>query len=161
MRVRHEAGRPSSPYPEVHPVSAGPIRPIRWPIMAAAVALVAAALLLPAVHRGFAQEPDGTLVIAKVVPGDPGDTTTFFATLAPCAEPKEGKTFGFSQLEPASVSLAPDCWLVSEQPPRGYLNLGWSLGKLDSDGRPACPEAIEVRAREAEVKVGAGDSVVL
>ncbi|WP_192497834.1 hypothetical protein [Tepidiforma bonchosmolovskayae] len=142
-------------------MSAGPIRPKRWPIMAAAVALVAAALLLPAVHRGLAQEPDGTLVIAKVIPGDPGDTTTFFATLAPCAEPKDGKTFGFSQLEPASVSVAPDCWLVSEQPPRGYLNLGWSLGQLDKNGSPVCPEAIDSRSTQAEVKVGAADPVVV
>ncbi|PFG73650.1 hypothetical protein [Tepidiforma thermophila] len=142
-------------------MSAGPIRPTRRPIMAAALALVAAALLLPAVHRVFAQEPDGTLVIAKVIPGDPGDTTTFFATLAPCAEPKDGKTFGFSQLAPASVSVAPDCWLVSEQPPRGYENLGWSLGKLDTDGRPVCPETVDVRSTQAEVKTGAGDPVVV
>ena len=138
-------------------MSAGPIRPIRWPVIPVALALAAAALLLPAVHRGLAQEPDGTLVIAKVIPGDPRDANSFLATLAPCAEPEDGKTFGFSQLEPASVSVAaPDCWLVREQPPRGYLNLGWSLGKLDENGSPVCPDAIENHSKtETTVKFDA------
>jgi len=154
--------------------------------MAAAVALVAAALLLPAVHRGLAQEPGGptldpppspvgpvgpvdppaggaSLVIAKVIPGDPGDATVFSATVELCpGNSPSALTVTFGQGAHASLDLMPDCYTVGELPQAGYTILGWSYGMWSLDGRgPICPQSAAEPAPQGDIKVGADSTTVV
>ncbi len=73
---------------------------------------------------------DGTILVRKVVVGQPGDTTTFTANLTgpgisgTATEP-------FSQQAPGIFAgLAAGTFTVSEQSPTGYQYLGWAYGTI-------------------------------
>lgn len=127
------------------------------------LALLAGALavLAAGAGRGAAQEPP-PLTVAKIIPGDPADTTRFGVVAVPC-EGGNRVADAFGQGAPADLDLQPGCWVVSEVPNRSYTFLGWSRGTLDAgSGEAVCPGEPENPDQGfAEVTLDGGEPAVI
>lgn len=83
---------------------------------------------------------DPNLLLAKVVPGNPSDSTPFSVVVSDCREPVAEVTI--SQPVPTSLSLGTDRtdYCLSESPNPAYTFLGWAIGTVGERG-VVCPDA--------------------
>ncbi len=144
------------------PVHGRRFLPVLLALAALALWFVAGAL------PGRAQEPPpvaaGSLLIAKVVIGEPTDATVFTARVWPCQAPTgRPATVPFAQGAPGEAVIGGDCARVAEDAQPGYRLVGWGPGDYDEKRETVtCGERPAIETSDAvEVKVPAGGTTVI
>lgn len=104
-----------------------------------------------------------TILIGKVIPGFPEDSTGFVATVSSCSStggPELPALFvSFSQPEPGRADVAPGCWeLVESTSLLSYSLIGWAFAGWDADGNVLCPGEPERTDQPFRIELAEGET---